>query len=50
MLNDLVTSQSLLLATNGLMIVIGIVFILASVSIVLAPRAARMVDAASVGH
>jgi len=50
MLNNLVTSQSLLLATNGLMIVIGVVFIIASVSIVLAPRAARAVDAASVGH
>jgi DHA2 family multidrug resistance protein len=50
MLNNLVTSQSLLLATNGLMIVIGIIFIVASVSIVLAPKAARTVDAASVGH
>jgi len=50
MLNNLVTSQSLLLATNGLMIVIGIVFITASMSIVLAPKATRVVDAASVGH
>ncbi len=50
MLNNLVTSQSLLLATNGLMIVIGIIFIIASVSIVLSPRATRTVDAASVGH
>jgi len=50
MLNNLVTGQSLLLATNGLMVVIGITFIIASVSIVLAPRAARTVDAASVGH
>jgi MFS transporter, DHA2 family, multidrug resistance protein len=50
MLNSLVTSQSLMLATNGLMMVIGAVFIIASVSIVLAPRAARAVDAASVGH
>jgi MFS transporter, DHA2 family, multidrug resistance protein len=50
MLNNLVTSQSLMLATNGLMMVIGAIFIVASVSIVLAPKAARAVDAASVGH
>ena len=48
--NGLTTGQSLLLATNGLMVVIGIVFIVASASIVLAPKAARTVDAASVGH
>jgi len=50
MLNNLVTSQSLMLATNGLMMVIGAVFIIASVSIVLAPKPARFVDGASVGH
>jgi DHA2 family multidrug resistance protein len=50
MFNNLVTSQSLMLATNGLMMVIGAIFIIASVSIVLAPKAARAVDAASVGH
>ena len=50
MLNNLVTSQSLMLATNGLMMVIGAVFIIAAISIVLAPKAARAVDAASVGH
>ena len=50
MLNNLVTSQSLMLATNGLMMVIGAVFIIASVSIAIAPKAARRVDAASVGH
>jgi DHA2 family multidrug resistance protein len=50
MLNNLVTSQSLMLATNGLMLVIGAIFIIASVSIVLAPKAARAVDAASIGH
>jgi DHA2 family multidrug resistance protein len=50
MLNNLVTSQSLTLATNGLMLVIGAIFIIASVSIVLAPKAARAVDAASIGH
>ena len=50
MLNNLVTSQSLMLATNGLMMVIAAVFVIASVSIVLAPKAARAVDAASIGH
>jgi DHA2 family multidrug resistance protein len=50
MLNNLVTSQSLMLATNGLMLVVGAIFIIASISIVLAPKAARAVDAASVGH
>ena len=50
MLNNLVTSQSLMPATNGLMIVIAAVFIIASVSIVLAPKSARTVDAATVGH
>jgi len=49
-LNNLVTSESLMLATNGLMLVIGAVFVVASISIVLAPKAARAVDAASVGH
>jgi DHA2 family multidrug resistance protein len=50
MLNNLVTRESLMLATNGLMMVIGAVFMIASVSIVLAPKAARTVDAASIGH
>ncbi len=50
LLNNLVTRESLMLATNGLMIVIGAVFLVASVSIVLAPRASRAVDAASIGH
>lgn len=50
MLNNLVTRESLMLATNGLMLAIGAVFVIASVAIVLAPRAARAVDAASIGH
>jgi DHA2 family multidrug resistance protein len=49
-INNMVTGQSLLLATNGLMAVIGAVFVVASLLIVLAPRAARSVDPASVGH
>jgi DHA2 family multidrug resistance protein len=50
MFNNLVTSQSLTLATNGLMMVIAVVFLAASMAIVLAPKAARTVDPASVGH
>src|SRR5450631_2372938 len=43
MLNNLVNGQSLMLATNGLMMVMAAVFIIAAVSIVLAPKAARVV-------
>jgi len=50
MFNNLVTSESLMLATNGLMMVIAVVFVAASIAIVLAPKAARTVDPASVGH
>ncbi|MFB0936465.1 MAG: DHA2 family efflux MFS transporter permease subunit [Propionivibrio sp.] len=50
-LNNIVTSQSLLLATNDLMIVIAIVFFIAAFAIVLAPKPTRTVDAASsMGH
>ena len=50
MLNNLVTNQSLLLATTDLMIVIGIVFFIAACAIALAPKPTRTVDAASIGH
>ncbi len=50
MLNNLVTRESLMLATNGLMTMIAAVFIIASITIVLAPKATRTVDAASNGH
>lgn len=50
MLNMMVSGQSLLLATNGLMVSIAIVFFVAAVAIALAPKAARAVDAASIGH
>jgi DHA2 family multidrug resistance protein len=46
----MVDGQSLMLATNGLMMVMAGIFIIAAASIVLAPKAARVVDAASVGH
>ena len=50
MFNMMVSGQSLLLATNGLMMAIAVVFFVAAFSIVLAPKAARAVDAASIGH
>jgi len=50
MFNMMVSGQSLMLATNGLMMAIAIVFFVAAFAIVLAPKAARAVDAASIGH
>jgi DHA2 family multidrug resistance protein len=50
MFNNMVTGQSLMLATNGLMMAIAVVFFVAAFAIVLAPKAARAVDAASIGH
>ncbi len=44
MFNNLVTSQSVMLATNGLMMVIAVVYVAASIAIVLAPKAARTID------
>ncbi len=49
-LNMAVTGQSLMLATNGLMIVIAIIFFIAAFAIALAPKATRAVDAAAIGH
>lgn len=49
-LNMAVTGQSLMLATNGLMMAIAVIFFVSAFAIALAPRAARAVDAASVGH
>lgn len=49
-LNMAVTGQSLMLATNGLMIAIAIVFFISAFAIALAPKAARTVDAAAIGH
>jgi DHA2 family multidrug resistance protein len=50
MLNNLTTSQSLLLSTNGLMIAIAVIFFVSAFAIALAPKAARAVDAAAIGH
>jgi DHA2 family multidrug resistance protein len=49
-LNMAVTGQSLMLATNGLMIAIAVVFFISAFTIALAPKPTRTVDAASVGH
>lgn len=49
-LDQIVTGQSLMLATNQLMTLLAIVFIGASFLIALAPKPRRTVDAASVGH
>ena len=48
--NMMVTGQSLLLATNGLMLSIAVIFFISAFAIALAPKAARSVDAASIGH
>lgn len=45
-----VTSQSMMLATNGLMLAIAAILFVSAFAIVLAPKPARTVDAASVGH
>jgi len=50
LLDYAVQGQSLMLATNGLMMVIGVIFFISAFAIALAPKAARTVDAASVGH
>ena len=49
-LNMAVTGQSLMLATNDLMIGIAIVFFISAFAIALAPKPARTVDAAAIGH
>lgn len=48
--NYAVTSESMLLATNDLMVVIAIVFFISAFAIAIAPKAVRTVDAASIGH
>lgn len=50
MLNGMVSSQSLMLATNGLMMIIAVVFFISAFAIALAPKATRTVDAAAIGH
>lgn len=50
LLDGLVMSQSLMLATNQVMLIVGVAFILASFAIWLAPKPAPSVDPAAVGH
>jgi DHA2 family multidrug resistance protein len=50
MFDMLVTNQALLLATNNVMLDIGIVFIIAAFTICGAPKPTRTVDPTSVGH
>lgn len=50
LLDMMVTGQSLMLSTNRLMIVIAVLFFISACAIALAPKASRVVDAASVGH
>jgi DHA2 family multidrug resistance protein len=45
-----VTGQSMMLATNGLMLAIAAILFVSAFAIVLAPKPARTVDAASIGH
>ncbi len=49
-INMAVTGQSLMLATNGLMIAIAAIFFISAFAIALAPKPARTVDAAAIGH
>lgn len=50
LLNGLVSSQGLMLATNDLMVDIGLIFLLGSVTICLAPKQKRTVDPSKIGH
>lgn len=48
--DQMVTGQSLMLATNGLMMVIALILFVSAFAIVLVPKPARAVDATSIGH
>jgi MFS transporter, DHA2 family, multidrug resistance protein len=48
--DSLVSGQSMMLATNQVMALLGAIFIGASFLIVLAPKPTRVVDAATIGH
>lgn len=50
LLDGLISTQSLMLATNDLMVVIGIIFVVASFAIWLSPKPARVVDSTAMGH
>jgi DHA2 family multidrug resistance protein len=46
----MITTQSVMLATNQLMLILGITFVFAAFIIWLAPKPSRVVDPASSGH
>ena len=45
-----ISGQSVMIATNQLMLILGIVFLFAAFVIWLAPKPNRIVDPASAGH
>jgi DHA2 family multidrug resistance protein len=49
-IDQLVASQSVMLATNEIMIITGFVLIIAAFAVWLAPKPARVVDGAATGH
>ena len=50
LLDGQVTGQSLLLSTNGVMMVLSAIFVVASILIVLAPKPSRAVSATAATH
>ncbi len=49
-IDDLITSQAVMLATNQLMTVIGVAFLIAASVIWLAPKPSRVVESGAGGH
>ena len=49
-INNMVQSQSVMIATNQLMMVVALAFLLAAFVIWLAPKPARAVDMTQAGH
>ena len=49
-MDSLLTTQSVMLATNRIMAVLGLVFVFAAAIILLAPKPARVVDPTRAGH
>jgi DHA2 family multidrug resistance protein len=48
--DQVVNGQSMMLATNGLMLAIAVILFISAFAVALAPKPTRTVDAASVGH
>jgi len=49
-MNNMVQSQSVMIATNQLMFLVAVAFLLAAFAIWLAPKPSRAVDMAQAGH